>query len=39
MTAMTKFPSPYDLTAPPVAEDWRSLYPYYLQFKDTLCKV
>jgi len=36
MTAMTKFPSPYDLKAPAGAEDWRSLYPYYLQFKDSL---
>lgn len=36
MTAMTKFPSPYDLKAPPGAEHWRSLYPYYLQFKDSL---
>jgi len=36
MTAMTKFPSPYDLAAPAGAEDWRSLYPYYLQFRDNL---
>lgn len=31
-----KFPSPYDLPAPPGAEDWRSMYPYYMVFRDEL---
>lgn len=35
MTA-TKFPSPYDLPAPAGAEDWKSMYPYYLTFRDEL---
>jgi pyruvate, water dikinase len=35
MTAR-KFPSPYDLPAPPGAEDWRSMYPYYMVFRDEL---
>lgn len=28
----TIFPSPYDLTPPAGAEDWKSIYPYYLRF-------
>lgn len=35
MTAR-KFPSPYDLPAPSGAEDWRSMYPYYMVFRDEL---
>jgi pyruvate,water dikinase len=31
-----KFPSPYDLPPPAGAEDWRSMYPYYLTFRDDL---
>ena len=31
-----RFPSPYELSAPPGAEDWRSMYPYYLTFRDDL---
>ncbi|MGG7565197.1 PEP-utilizing enzyme [Rhodovulum sp. DZ06] len=27
------FPSPYDVPAPAGAEEWRSLYPYYVQFQ------
>ena len=34
MTARTSFPSAYDLHAPKGGEDWRSLYPYYMQFQD-----
>lgn len=34
MTSKASFPSPYDLPAPPGAEDWRSMYPYYLTFRD-----
>lgn len=30
---VTTFPSPYDVPAPAGAEDWRSLYPYYVQFQ------
>lgn len=33
MTARTSFPSAYDLAAPKGAEDWRDLYPYYMQFQ------
>jgi pyruvate, water dikinase len=36
MTAQTRFPSPYDLKAPPGAEGWRDLYPYYSLFQDEL---
>jgi pyruvate,water dikinase len=31
-----KFPSPYDLPPPAGAEDWKSMYPYYLSFRDEL---
>ena len=34
MTARTSFPSAYDLNAPKGGEDWRSFYPYYMQFQD-----
>lgn len=34
MKAKTSFPSAYDLKAPVGAEDWRDLYPYYMQFQD-----
>lgn len=27
------FPSPYDIGAPNGAEDWREMYPYYMQFQ------
>jgi pyruvate,water dikinase len=33
-----KFPSPYELPAPAGAEDWRSMYPYYLTFRDDMRK-
>jgi pyruvate, water dikinase len=36
MTQLTKFPSPYDLPAPAGAEQWRSMYPYYMVFRDEL---
>ena len=29
-----KFPSPYDLSPPAGAEDWKSMYPYYMCFRD-----
>jgi pyruvate,water dikinase len=29
-----RFPSPFDVEAPPGAEDWRRLYPYYYLFSD-----
>jgi pyruvate, water dikinase len=32
----SKFPSPYELPAPAGAENWRSMYPYYLTFRDEL---
>ncbi|MFF0447361.1 PEP/pyruvate-binding domain-containing protein [Streptomyces sp. NPDC004609] len=32
----TRFPSPYELTAPPGAEGWQRLYPYYLVFRPEL---
>lgn len=28
------FPSPFDVPAPPGAEDWRRLYPYYMLFSE-----
>lgn len=31
-----KFPSPYELPAPAGAEKWRSMYPYYMVFRDEL---
>jgi pyruvate,water dikinase len=31
-----KFPSPYELAAPSGAEDWKSMYPYYMCFRDEL---
>ena len=34
--SLKKFPSPYDLPAPVGAEDWKSMYPYYMTFKDEL---
>jgi pyruvate, water dikinase len=33
-----KFPSPYELAPPTGAEDWKSMYPYYMVFKDELKK-
>ena len=33
-----RFPSPYELKAPPGAEGWQRLYPYYLVFQDKLKK-
>jgi len=30
------FPSPYALPAPAGAEDWKSMYPYYMTFRDEL---
>jgi len=30
------FPSPYNLPAPAGAENWRSMYPYYMVFRDEL---
>jgi pyruvate,water dikinase len=29
-----RFPSPYDLTAPPGAEGWQDIYPYFLVFRE-----
>lgn len=29
------FPSPYEITPPAGAEDWRSMYPYYLPFSES----
>ncbi len=34
--SQVKFPSPYDLKAPTGAQDWKSMYPYYMTFKDEL---
>ena len=34
MTVQARFPSPYDLKAPPGSEGWRELYPYYSLFQD-----
>lgn len=34
--SMKKFPSPYELPAPAGAEKWRSMYPYYMVFRDEL---
>ena len=34
MTAQARFPSPYDLKAPPGSEGWRELYPYYSLFQE-----
>lgn len=34
MTAHARFPSPYELKAPPGAEGWRELYPYFTLFLD-----
>jgi pyruvate,water dikinase len=31
-----RFPSPYDLHAPQGAEEWASMYPYYLTFREEL---
>lgn len=36
MTTHVKFPSPYDVKAPPGAEGWQELYPYYLVFQENL---
>ena len=36
MTHHSKFPSPYDLKAPKGAENWETLYPYYLLFNDKI---
>jgi pyruvate,water dikinase len=33
------FPSPYSVQPPKGAEDWRSIYPYYVQFQDNLREV
>src|SRR4051795_11104785 len=33
-TAQRRFPSPFEVDAPPGAEDWRRLYPYYYLFSD-----
>ncbi len=33
-TATRRFPSPFEVEAPPGAEDWRRLYPYYYLFSD-----
>jgi pyruvate,water dikinase len=32
--AERRFPSPFEVQAPPGAEDWRRLYPYYYLFSD-----
>jgi pyruvate,water dikinase len=34
MTADRRFPSPFEIEAPPGAEDWRRLYPYYYTFSE-----
>lgn len=34
--SQTQFPSPYELPAPAGAEHWRSMYPYYMVFRDEL---
>ncbi|MFM2066654.1 MAG: hypothetical protein RLZZ584_1563 [Pseudomonadota bacterium] len=31
-----KFPSPYELPAPAGAQNWKSMYPYYMVFRDEL---
>lgn len=36
MTTHVRFPSPYDVKAPPGAEGWQELYPYYLVFQENL---
>lgn len=36
MSQPTKFPSPYELPAPAGAQQWRSMYPYYMVFRDEL---
>src|SRR5438270_11949286 len=33
-TEQRRFPSPFEVDAPPGAEDWRRLYPYYYLFSD-----
>src|ERR1700737_2523452 len=32
--AQRRFPSPFEVEAPPGAEEWRRLYPYYYLFSD-----
>jgi pyruvate, water dikinase len=39
MTVQARFPSPYDLKAPPGAEGWREFYPYFTLFLDELKSV
>ena len=34
MTDSRRFPSPFEIEAPPGAEDWRRLYPYYYAFSE-----
>ena len=34
MTEAQRFPSPFEVEAPPGAEDWRRLYPYYYLFSE-----
>ena len=33
-TTQRRFPSPFEVEAPPGAEDWQRLYPYYYLFSD-----
>ena len=39
MTAQARFPSPYELKAPPGAEGWQDLYPYFTLFLDEMKAV
>ena len=34
MTEQARFPSPFEVDAPPGAEDWQRLYPYYYLFSE-----
>jgi pyruvate,water dikinase len=34
VTEARRFPSPFEVAAPPGAEDWKRLYPYYYTFSD-----
>ena len=36
MTNATRFPSPYDISAPKGAEGWKEIYPYYSVFHEEL---